>query len=45
MPSANKIDHARVRELLAKGLKKTQVAQRLGCAKSAITRIAKESQR
>ena len=45
MPSANKIDRARVRELLAKGLTKSQVAQRVGCARSAITRIAKEPQR
>lgn len=41
MPGVVKIDEARVRVLLAKGCTQTQVAKRLGVAKSAVCRVAK----
>lgn len=40
MPAPNRVNAARVRELLAKGCTQTQVAKRLGCSKGVVSRIA-----
>lgn len=40
MPSVEKVDVARVRELLAQGCTQKQVAQRLGYSKSTVSCIA-----
>lgn len=42
MPGRRRIDIARVKQLLAKGLTQNQVALRLGVTKSGVSRIAKE---
>lgn len=42
MPPRQWIDKARVLELLAKGIRPTDVAMRLGITKASVSRIAKE---
>jgi ribosome-binding protein aMBF1 (putative translation factor) len=41
MPPVNKVDAGRVRQLVAAGLAATQIAARLGCSASVVSRIAK----
>lgn len=45
MPKQERVDHARVLQLLAKGLKAAQVSRRLGCSESRVRVIAKEGGR
>lgn len=42
MPAANKVDPARVRQLLSKGATQKQVAMRLGINKTSVWKVAKE---
>lgn len=42
MPARNRIDVARVKQLLAKGLKPAQVCERLGINKSSVSVIARK---
>jgi DNA-binding NarL/FixJ family response regulator len=41
MPAVTKVDVARVQQLLAAGLKAPQIAARLGCSPSVVSRISK----
>jgi len=41
MPAVTKVDVARVQQLLAAGLKAPQIAARLGCSASVVSRISK----
>ena len=42
MPARNRIDYARVRQLLAQGMRQTDIAKRLGCTVNGLsTAIAK----
>lgn len=41
MPAANKIDLARVQQLLAKGMRPADIARRLGCTKSGVSTALK----
>lgn len=45
MPARNTIDRNRVRELLAKGLKQTQIAARLGCSINGLATALKQMRR
>jgi DNA-binding NarL/FixJ family response regulator len=43
MPQRTLVDRARVLELLAKGVRPTDVAKRLGIAKGTASQVAKEA--
>ena len=42
MPSRDKVDRERVRQLLAKGLTQAQVCVRLGISRAVVSKVANE---